>query len=386
MKKIAIRRRSMQQCTIWLSVILGLSITARVESSSHYATTSGAGPEVPVVPALFIFGDSLADPGNNNHLVSLAKANHPPYGRQFDTQKATGRFSNGRTALDFLAAELGLPLVPPFMDPETKGSKLLQGVNYASAGSGILNSTGMFFGEIITTWKQLEYFRDKTQPEVNRLLGKKNGSDFFRKSLYYIISGSNDFVNGYYFVIPTSPPGISITDFTQLLVNTTSQQLKTLYELGARKVGVAGLAPLGCCPSQITKYNLTSGGCVEFLNDVSKQYNTALKKMLSELRAELKDLHLVYSNLYDPLLEAINNPAKFGFNSTHDACCGVGKLHGKFICMPYSRPCDDPQDHIFFDYYHPTDTMYNLIFKSVYFNGPPLSEPYSGQYLANLKI
>lgn len=43
------------------------------------------------------------------------------------------------------AAELGLPLVPPFMDPATKGSKLLQGVNFASAGSGILNSTGMFF-------------------------------------------------------------------------------------------------------------------------------------------------------------------------------------------------------------------------------------------------
>ena len=87
---------------------------------------------------------------------------------------------------------------------------------------------------------------------------------------------------------------------------------QTLYELGARKVGVAGLAPLGCCPSQITTYNLTSGGCVEFLNDASKQYNTALRMKLSELRAELTDLHLVYSNLYDPVLEAINNPAKFG--------------------------------------------------------------------------
>lgn len=87
---------------------------------------------------------------------------------------------------------------------------------------------------------------------------------------------------------------------------------QTLYELGARKVGVAGLAPLGCCPSQITKYNLASSGCVAFLNEVSKQYNTALKQMLSELRAELKDLHLVYSNLYDPILEAIHTPAKFG--------------------------------------------------------------------------
>lgn len=49
-----------------------------------------------------------------------------------------------------------------------------------------------------------------------------------------------------------------------------------------------------------------------FLNEASTQYNTGLKKMLTELREELKDLHLVYSNLYDPLLEAINYPAKHG--------------------------------------------------------------------------
>lgn len=87
---------------------------------------------------------------------------------------------------------------------------------------------------------------------------------------------------------------------------------QALYELGARKIGIAGLAPLGCCPSQITKYNLTSGGCVEFLNEVTKQFNTGLKKMLTGLREELKDLHIVYSNLYDPILDAINNPAKYG--------------------------------------------------------------------------
>lgn len=100
---MTLSRHSMQRCTIWLSIILGLS-TTRVASSPYYATTitSKAGAEPPVVPALFIFGDSLADPGNNNRLMSLAKANHPPYGRQFDTHMATGRFTNGRTALDFL--------------------------------------------------------------------------------------------------------------------------------------------------------------------------------------------------------------------------------------------------------------------------------------------
>jgi len=75
-------------------------------------------------------------------------------------------------------------------------------------------------------WKQLEHFRDQTQPEVNKLLGEKDGKEFFRKSIYYIISGSNDFLNGYYFLIPTSPPGISLKDFIQLLVSTASRQLK----------------------------------------------------------------------------------------------------------------------------------------------------------------
>ncbi|XP_024364886.2 GDSL esterase/lipase At5g08460 [Physcomitrium patens] len=371
--------KQLMQWVVWLGALVPII----AGFSSATLTTAG---KAPLVPALFIFGDSLADPGNNNHLISLAKSNHPPYGRQFDTHMATGRFTNGRTAVDFLAEELGLPLVPPFLDSSTKGQKLLQGVNYASAGSGILNSTGMFFGEIITTWKQLEYFRDSTQPEIYKLLGKKAGEDFFRKSIFYLISGSNDFVNGYYFLIPTTPHGISIQDLMQLLISTVSSQLKVLYDLGVRKVGVAGLAPLGCCPSQITKYNLTAGNCVEFLNDVSEKYNDALKNMLLQLREELEDFHLVYSNLYDPLMEAINNPAMYGFNFTHAACCGVGKLNGKFICIPYSRPCDDPQHHIFFDYYHPTSRMYDLIFRKVYFNGPPFSIPYSGQFLVNLTI
>lgn len=56
------------------------------------------------VPALFIFGDSTVDNGNNNELYTIARANYPPYGRDFDTRHATGRFSNGRLATDFAGA------------------------------------------------------------------------------------------------------------------------------------------------------------------------------------------------------------------------------------------------------------------------------------------
>jgi hypothetical protein len=53
------------------------------------------------VPCYFIFGDSLVDNGNNNQLTSIAKANYFPYGIDFP-QGPTGRFSNGKTAVDVI--------------------------------------------------------------------------------------------------------------------------------------------------------------------------------------------------------------------------------------------------------------------------------------------
>jgi hypothetical protein len=59
--------------------------------------------EAQMVPAVFVFGDSLVDVGNNNYLkVSLAKADFPHNGIDFPTKKPTGRFTNGKNAADFL--------------------------------------------------------------------------------------------------------------------------------------------------------------------------------------------------------------------------------------------------------------------------------------------
>lgn len=56
----------------------------------------------PLVPALYVFGDSLLDSGNNNFLPTMAKANFFPYGSNFAGETATGRFTNGRTVADFI--------------------------------------------------------------------------------------------------------------------------------------------------------------------------------------------------------------------------------------------------------------------------------------------
>lgn len=59
-------------------------------------------PSSSLVPALFVIGDSSVDCGTNNFLGTFARADHLPYGRDFDTHQPTGRFSNGRIPVDYL--------------------------------------------------------------------------------------------------------------------------------------------------------------------------------------------------------------------------------------------------------------------------------------------
>jgi hypothetical protein len=54
--------------------------------------------------AFFVFGDSLVDNGNNNYLITTARADAPPYGIDYPTHQATGRFSNGLNIPDIISA------------------------------------------------------------------------------------------------------------------------------------------------------------------------------------------------------------------------------------------------------------------------------------------
>uniref|UniRef100_A0A803MVB9 GDSL esterase/lipase n=1 Tax=Chenopodium quinoa TaxID=63459 RepID=A0A803MVB9_CHEQI len=95
----------------------------------------------PQVPCYFVFGDSLSDPGNNNDLVTKAKANYPPYGIDFPGGVPTGRFSNGRNFVDRITELLGFDeYIPPYST--AKGRQILKGVNYASGAAGIRSETG----------------------------------------------------------------------------------------------------------------------------------------------------------------------------------------------------------------------------------------------------
>jgi hypothetical protein len=55
----------------------------------------------PIVPAVISFGDSTIDVGNNNYLPgAVFKADYAPYGQDFVSHEATGRFSDGKIVTD----------------------------------------------------------------------------------------------------------------------------------------------------------------------------------------------------------------------------------------------------------------------------------------------
>lgn len=67
-------------------------------------------PHAEAARAFFIFGDSLVEQGNNNYLVTTARADSPPYGIDYPTHQATGRFSNGLNIPDIISRFFTLSL------------------------------------------------------------------------------------------------------------------------------------------------------------------------------------------------------------------------------------------------------------------------------------
>ncbi|XP_019069911.2 GDSL lipase-like [Solanum lycopersicum] len=129
--------------------------------------------------ALFVFGDSIFDPGNNKYInpnTNPQGSNNFPYGESF-FKYPTGRASDGRLVPDFIAEYANLPFIPPYF--EIGKEHFIHGVNFASAGSGCLAETNR--GSVIDLKTQLKLFQNVTQ-----LLKKKMGeTDPLQRCIYF---------------------------------------------------------------------------------------------------------------------------------------------------------------------------------------------------------
>ncbi|KAF1863156.1 hypothetical protein Lal_00031335 [Lupinus albus] len=213
-----------------------------------------------LVPALYVFGDSSVDAGNNNNLHTHAKANVPPYGIDFNNN-ATGRFTNGKTFADLIAIKLGLPLQPSYLGiSDSKRYQVITGINYASGACGILNDTRD--GECLSLDRQIEYF---TSTVVNNLPKHKH--------------------------------------------------LKNNIQSWGKKFVVGTVNQVGCSPNLY---------CNETINQMVKPCSDKLLMKVQEMEKQFSGSMFVSSNGFNFFNKIKNDPKKYGFANISKSCIQEG--------------------------------------------------------------
>ncbi|KAG1330439.1 GDSL esterase/lipase 7 [Cocos nucifera] len=327
--------------------------------------TPSPSPGSPLAPALFVLGDSTVDCGTNNYLGTLARADRPPYGRDFDTHHPTGRFSNGRIIVDYLALRLGLPFVAPFLGQGGEIEEMIHGVNYASAAAGILFLSGSDLGQHISLTQQIQQVTD-TLEQFALSLGEEAAVDLVSRSVFYVSIGSNDFIH-YYLRNTSSVQSLYLPwEFNQLLATTVKEELKNLYNANVRKVVVMGLAPIGCTPHYLWQYGSENGECVDEINNVVIEFNYAMKYMVYELNHELPGAMITFCDAFEGSMDILTNRQRYGFETTADACCGLGKYGGLIMCLLPEMACSDASTHVWWDEFHPTDAANRILAENVW--------------------
>ncbi|KAK4274872.1 hypothetical protein QN277_018039 [Acacia crassicarpa] len=320
----------------------------------------------PKFSSILVFGDSTVDPGNNNFIETFFKGNHFPYGRDFPGHVPTGRYSNGKLVSDFVASILGIKeTVPPYLDPNLSDHELLTGVSFASGGSGLDDLTTVASG-VIPVSKQIEYFREYVE-KIKCIVGKEEAEKMLERALVIISAGTNDFSLNFYDLPIRKHQFVDISRYQDFVQNRLQIFIKELYNLGCRKIAVVGLPPIGCIPLQITaKFkNPKDRKCIEQENLDSELYNKKLERLLLQVQATLPGCRVVYTDVYNPLANLINQPEKYGFLVTKRGCCGSGILEAGPLCNELTPTCEDASKFVFWDSVHPTEAAYKYITKYV---------------------
>ncbi|KAL5972586.1 hypothetical protein ACLOJK_039391 [Asimina triloba] len=423
-----------------------------------------------LVPAIYVFGDSLADVGNNNYLgVSLVKANFPHNGIDFPGGKATGRFSNGKNAADFFARgkcmrsntdnliqnsgccwtwtmksnqgnwskdrykynpldgfeswlykasshtimfdptswehacnknipescllsldgcydsmteKLGLNSPPPYLSllkAQNGSNAFVGGVNFASGGAGVLDGTDEDLRQSLTLNKQVEYY-SAVYASLVQQMGAVETQKHLSKSIFAVVIGSNDLL-GYFKDGAKERSKYTPQQFLDLVLSTLRGQLKRVKNLGARKMIFAGTGAIGCCPSQRNQNK--TGACNEETNYWSVKYNEGAKGILEGMKAE-QDFSYSFFNTYIALQDLIEKPAANGFTEVKAACCGLGNLNAKVACIPISHYCSNRENHVFWDFYHPTEAASRKMTDKAFDGSQPYTYPINIKQLAAL--
>uniref|UniRef100_A0A453S9Q8 SGNH hydrolase-type esterase domain-containing protein n=1 Tax=Aegilops tauschii subsp. strangulata TaxID=200361 RepID=A0A453S9Q8_AEGTS len=212
--------RSQAMASLYRGVLAGLALlfmNLLLILMARPPSADGASTAKSKISAVFVFGDSIVDPGNDNHRLTEAKADFPPYGQDFPGGKATGRFSNGKVPGDMLASRLGIKeLLPPYLGDDLPISELLTGVVFASGGGGYDPFTSIPVNARSST-EQLGLFL-KYKERLKASVGEDEMTRVISEGIYFTVMGANDLVNNY-FTFPLRPHQYNLPSYVKFLVS-----------------------------------------------------------------------------------------------------------------------------------------------------------------------
>ncbi|KAL8499755.1 hypothetical protein ACS0TY_019647 [Phlomoides rotata] len=325
--------------------------------------------------AIFIFGDSNSDTGG---FYAAFPSQPSPFGMTY-FHRPTGRPSDGRLYIDFIAQALGLPFVSPYL--QSIGSDYKNGANFATSASTVLQPTTSLFVSGVSPFyldvqiNQMKQF--KSRVEEFKSQGQSSNlpqPDIFGKALYTIYIGQNDFTG-----LAASAGAGGVNKIEPPMVSKIISAIKELYWVGGRTFFVLNLAPVGCYPAFLVQLphessDIDSFGCLISYNNAVNEYNSMLKAALGQARQELQDANLIYVDTNSVLLQLFQNPTSHGLQHGTIACCGYGggsyNFDKRVFCGSSkdvdgqnvtASACSDPQNYVSWDGVHLTEAASKIM-------------------------
>ncbi|XP_072982423.1 GDSL esterase/lipase EXL3-like isoform X2 [Typha latifolia] len=310
----------------------------------------------PVVPAVLVFGDSIVDTGNNNAILTLIKCNFPPYGKDFVDQQPTGRFSNGRIPPDFIGIK---EVVPSYLGTDLTPEDILTGVTFASGGTGYDPLTPVL-ASVLSMSDQLDLFKEY-KDKLTEIAGEEKTATIVAESLFIVCAGSDDIANNY-FITEVRRLQYDIESYADFIIQQASDFIEQLFQLGARKIAVVGIPPLGCLPSQRILAGEFQKDCDPSRNQAALLFNSKLRKQVQRFHEELGCTKIGYVDIYDIFLDLIQHPQNYGFEESSKGCCGTGNFEVSILCNSLTAStCEDDTKYVFWDSFHPTEKAYEVM-------------------------